>query len=112
MKKIIITCALVMFTFIAEAQENKFASKRVATAVQYISSNMDLSEANVEFLKETLYNKYVSNAKKIRGKDLSQDEKKQVYRTAFIETRKKLMTVFSKEQVGKITKLERESFKK
>jgi hypothetical protein len=73
---------------------------------------MDLSETNVEFLKETLYNKYVSNAKKIRGKDLSQDEKKQVYRTAFIETRKKLMTVFSKEQVGKITKLERESFKK
>jgi hypothetical protein len=101
-----------MFAFIAEAQENKFASKRAATAVEHISSNMDLSEANVEFLKETLYNKYVSNSKIIRGKNLSQDEKKQVYRTAFIETRKKLMTIFSKEQVGKITKLERESHKK
>tara|TARA_B100000497_G_C7443256_1_gene275553 strand:+ start:41 stop:346 length:306 start_codon:yes stop_codon:yes gene_type:complete len=100
-----------MFAFIAEAQENKFASKRAVTAVEYISSNMDLSEANIEFLKETLYNKYVSNSKKIRGKNLSQDEKKQVYRTAFIETRKKLMTIFSKEQVGKITKLERQSHK-
>jgi hypothetical protein len=112
MKKIIFTCAFVMFAFIAQAQENKFAGKRSANAVEYISSNMDLSEANVEFLKETLYNKYANNASKIRGKDLSQDEKKQVYRTAFIETRKKLMTVFSKEQVGKITKLERESHKK
>ena len=112
MKKIIIPCVLIMFAFIAEAQENKFASKRAATAVEHISSNMDLSEANIEFLKETLYNKYISNSKKIRGKNLSQDEKKQVYRTAFIETRKKLMTIFSKEQVGKITKLERESHKK
>jgi hypothetical protein len=48
----------------------------------------------------------------IRGKNLSQEEKKQVYRDAFVQTRKKLMTVFSKEQVGKITKLERESHKK
>ena len=112
MKKIIITCALVMFAFIAEAQENKFASKRTATAVEYISSNMDLSEANVEFLKETLYNKYASNVSQIRGKNLSEEEKKQVYRDAFVQTRKKLMTVFSKEQVGKITKLERESHNK
>ena len=112
MNKIIITCALVMFAFIAEAQENKFASKRAATAVEYISSNMDLSEANVEFLKETLYNKYASNVSLIKDNNLSQEEKRQVYRDAFIETRKKLMTVFSKEQVDKISKLERESFKK
>ena len=112
MKKIIITCALVMFAFIAEAQENKFASKRTATAVEYISSNMDLSEVNVEFLKETLYNKYASNVSLIKDNNLSQEEKRQVYRDAFIETRKKLMTVFSKEQVDKISKLERESFKK
>ena len=112
MKKIIITCALVMFAFIAEAQENKFASKRSATAVEYISSNMDLSEANVEFLKETLYNKYATNVLQIRGKNLSQEEKKQVYRAAFVETRKKLMTVFTKEQVSEINRLERESHKK
>jgi hypothetical protein len=101
-----------MYAFIAEAQENKFASQRTATAIEYISSNMDLSEANIEFLKETLYNKYASNVSQIRGKNLSQEEKNQVYRDAFAQTRKKLMTVFSKEQVGKITKLERESNKK
>lgn len=112
MKKIIITCTLIIFAFVAEAQDDKYASKRAATAVEYISSNMDLSEANIGFLKKTLYYKYVSNASKIRGKGLTQDEKKQVYRAAFVETRKKLMTVFTKEQVGKISKLERESMKK
>lgn len=112
MKKIMITCAFVMFAFIAEAQENKFASQRTATAIEYISSNMDLSDTDLEFLKKTLYNKYASNVSQIRGKNLSQEEKKQVYRDAFVQTRKKLMTVFSKEQVSKINKLERESHKK
>jgi len=107
-----ITCAFVMFAFIVEAQENKFASQRTATAIEYISSNMDLSDTDLEFLKKTLYNKYASNVSQIRGKNLSQEEKKQVYRDAFVQTRKKLMTVFSKEQVSKINKLERESHKK
>ena len=49
---------------------------------------------------------------KIRGKNLTQDEKKAIYRAAYKETRTKLMSVFSKEQVNMITKLERESMKK
>jgi hypothetical protein len=64
------------------------------------------------FLKETLYNKYVSNALKIRGKNLTEEEKKEVYRSAFKDTRKKLMGVFTNDQVKKIIKLEKESFQK
>lgn len=112
MKKIILTCAFAIFAFVAQAQENKFAAKRSANAIEYISSNMDLSESDMEFLKETLYNKYASNASKIRGKNLTQDEKKAIYRAAYKETRTKLMSVFSKEQVNMITKFERESMKK
>ena len=112
MKKMIFSCAFVMFAFIAQAQENKFAAKRSANAVEYISSKMDLSEANMVFLKETLYDKYASNASKIRGKNLTQDEKKSIYRAAYKETRDLLMTVFSKEQVNMITKFERESNQK
>jgi hypothetical protein len=72
---------------------------------------MDLSQSNIEFLKETLYNKYSTNASKIRGKDLTQDEKKSIYRAAYKETRQKLMSIFSNDQVDMITRLERESFK-
>ena len=112
MKKIIFVFLFTIISFFAEAQENKFAAKRTANAIEYISSKMDLSESNIEFLKETLYNKYSTNASKIRGKDLTQEEKKSIYRAAYKETRQKLMSVFSNDQVNMITRLERESFKK
>ena len=111
MKKIIFAFLFTIISFFAEAQENKFAAKRTANAIEYISSKMDLTESNIEFLKETLYNKYSTNASKIRGKDLTQEEKKSIYRAAYKETRRKLMSIFSNDQVNMITKLERESFK-
>lgn len=112
MKKIITICVLAFFTSFTHAQQNKFAADRAENAVSLIKANMDISDSDIVFLKETLYNKYASNASKIRGKNLSEDEKKQVYRSAFTETRKKLMKVFTNDEVKKIIKLEKESFKK
>ena len=71
MKKIIFAFLFTIMSFFAEAQENKFAAKRAANAIEFIGSKMDLSESNIEFLKETLYNKYSENASKIRGKNLA-----------------------------------------
>jgi len=112
MKKIIFTSIFTILSFFTEAQENKFAAKRTANAIEYISSKMDLSDSNMKFLKETLYNKYSTNASKIKGKDLTEEEKKSIYRAAYKETRKKLLSIFNNEQVKMITELERESFKK
>ena len=112
MKKIILVSIVVFFTTFTQAQENKFAADRAENAVSLIMENMEISDSNIVFLKETLYNKYASNATKIRGKNLSEEEKKQVYRSAFTETRKKLMKVFTNDEVKKIIKLEKESFKK
>jgi hypothetical protein len=112
MKKIIITTALCLFAFVLQAQENKFAANRSENAVALISSQMDISDLEAEFLQQTLYNKYASNAKKIKGKVLSEDDKRAIYRSAAKETRQRLMTKFNKEEVQKIINLERESFKK
>jgi hypothetical protein len=112
MKKILFTTILCLFALFAEAQENKFAANRSENAVALITSQMDISDADAEFIQQTLYNKYASNARKIRGKGLSEDEKKAVYRTAAKETRQKLMTKFNREEVQKIIDLERKSFKK
>jgi hypothetical protein len=112
MKKILLTTILCLFALFAEAQENKFAANRSENAVALITSQMDISDADAEFIQQTLYNKYASNARKIRGKGLSEDEKKAVYRTAAKETRQKLMTKFNREEVQKIIDLERKSFKK
>jgi hypothetical protein len=112
MKKILFTTILCLFALFAEAQENKFAANRSENAVALITSQMEISDADAEFIQQTLYNKYASNARKIRGKGLSEDEKKAVYRTAAKETRQKLMTKFNREEVQKIIDLERKSFKK
>ena len=112
MKKILLSTILCLFDLFVEAQENKFAANRSENAVALINSQMDISDEQAEFLQQTLYNKYTSNAKKIRGKGLSEDEKKAVYRAAAKETRQKLMSKFNREEVQKIIDLERESFKK
>ena len=112
MKKIIVTTVLCVFALFLEAQENKFAANRSENAVALISSPMEISDADAEFLQQTLYNKYASNAKKIKGKVLSEDDKRAIYRSAAKETRQRLMTKFNKEEVQKIINLERESFKK
>ena len=112
MKKIIVTTVLCLFALFLEAQENKFAANRSENAVALISSQMEISDADAEFLQQTLYNKYASNAKKIKGKVLSEDDKRAIYRSAAKETRQRLMTKFNKDEVQKIINLERESFKK
>ena len=112
MKKIIIVCILAFFVTFTQAQKNKFAADRAENAVSLIKANMEISDSDIVFLKETLYKKYASNALKIRGKNLTEEEKKQVYRSAFKDTRKKLMEVFTNDQVKKIIKLEKESFQK
>lgn len=112
MKKILLTTILCLFALFADAQENKFAANRSENAVALITSQMEISDADAEFIQQILYNKYASNARKIRGKGLSEDEKKAVYRTAAKETRQKLMTKFNREEVQKIIDLERKSFKK
>ena len=103
---------MAFFVTFTQAQKNKFAANRAENAVSLIKANMEISDSDVVFLKETLYNKYASNALKIRGKNLTEEEKKQVYRSAFKDTRKKLMEVFTNDQVKKIIKLEKESFQK
>ena len=85
---------------------------RAAKAVAFISSEMDFTDAQAQFIEETLYRKYAGNGLKIRGKGLSNEEKKDVYRTAASATRKLLRQEFSKGEVLSIIKLERQSFKK
>ena len=76
MKKIILVFIIAFFVTFTQAQENKFAANRADNAVSLITKNMQISDSNITFLRETLYNKYASNASKIRGKNLTEDEKK------------------------------------
>jgi hypothetical protein len=112
MKKVLFIITFLLTFSYVNAQENKFAAKRAAKAVAFISSEMDFTDAQAQFIEETLYRKYAGNGLKIRGKGLSKEEKKDVYRTAASAARKLLRQEFSKGEVLSIIKLERQSFKK
>ena len=107
MKKIII--AVILFTAVSiHAQKKKnYVEKRAKTISEHIITEMNLTKDQAIFLEDILYEKYSSNASKIRGKNLSKEEKKEIYRAAFIETIKKLSEQFSKKEVTQISKLER-----
>ena len=108
MKKIII--AVILFTAVsihAQKKKKNYIEKRAKTISEHIITEMNLTKDQAIFLEDILYEKYSSNASKIRGKNLSKEEKKEIYRAAFIETRKKLSEQFSKKEVAQISKLER-----
>jgi hypothetical protein len=46
MKKIILTCLLFVLTLSIQAQKDKYAAKRAANAVSFITSNMEISESD------------------------------------------------------------------
>jgi hypothetical protein len=110
-KSLIIFTFLFTFSFV-NAQENKFAAKRASNAVATILSEMEISDEKAQFLEKTLYTKYADNALKIKGKNLSQDEKKKVYRNAFTTARKVLREEFTETEVKSIIRLERQANKK
>jgi len=116
-KKTIMKKSLIIFTFLftfsfVSAQQNKSAAKRASNAVANILSEMQVSDEKAQFLEKTLYTKYADNALKIKGKNLSQDEKKKVYRNAFTTTRKVLREQFTETEVKSIIRLERQANKK
>ena len=78
-----------IFCHLYSSSKNKYAANRAENAVSLIKANMEISDSDLF----SLYNKYASNTLKIRGKNLTDEEKKQVYRSFFKDTRKKLMEV-------------------
>lgn len=90
-----------------KVQNNKFAKNRADIISKFIAEEMKLSDKNLTFLQNTLYNKYETNANKTRGKNLNQEQKRLIYRATYAETRKKLLSNFTTKEVLEISKLER-----
>jgi hypothetical protein len=54
MKNIILVCFMAFFVTFTQAQKNKYAANRAENAVSLIKANMEISDSDVVFLKETL----------------------------------------------------------
>jgi len=73
---------------------------------------MDLNDSNKTLLYAILLGKYDETSKRIKGNDLSNEEKKVIYKKSFKETNDKLSALFSKEEINAINALLKEQNKK
>ena len=87
MKKTIkIFFVLLLCSFNSFAQNN-YQTKRATSFSEYAAKQLELSQEDQKFLYDTFIAKFVKQQEKIKGKDLSDEEKKQVYK----ESRKELI---------------------
>ena len=87
-------------------------NKRAQVISEFIIKTMKLSNIKGQFLLETLSEKYTNNISKTRGKNLSQEEKREIYKATFLEIKNKLLTKFTKSEFDQINKLEQSKRKK
>ena len=81
--------------------------KKATAASEYIASELNFDENQKKDIFTILSEKYDSNRKKIRGKDLSGEEKREIYKASFIETKNNLSEKFTMKEVNMINKLHR-----
>ena len=82
-------------------------NKRAQRISEFITKEMKLTDERSLLLLETLSEKYSDNTSKIKGKNLSQEEKRKIYKATFLKTKNKLLTKFSKSEFAQINKLEK-----
>jgi len=89
-----------------------YLEKRAKSASEFIATEMNFNATQKNDIYSILIEKYDSNRKRIRGKNLSKKEKQLVYKASFAETTKNLLKKFTKKEVNSINKLHREWQKK
>jgi glutamyl/glutaminyl-tRNA synthetase len=102
MKKTIkILFVLLLCSFNSFAQNN-YQTKRATSFSEYAAKQVELSQEDQKFLYDTFIAKFVKQQEKIKGKDLSDEEKKQVYKASRKELVKTLNGRFDSEKTKAI----------
>ena len=112
MKKIIALILFCGFLSTVNAQKQSYQEKKATTNAQHIGATMDLDDSKKTLLYAILLGKYEDTSKQIKGNDLSNEEKKEIYKKSFKETNDKLSVLFSKEEINTINTLLKQQNKK
>lgn len=100
------------FMTTVNAQKQSYQEKKATTNAHYVADKMDLNTSKKTFLYTILLGRYVGTSNEIKGNNLSDEEKKAVYKKYYQETNDKLAVMFSKEEINAINALLKEQNKK
>tara|TARA_Y100000385_G_scaffold220181_1_gene229743 strand:- start:40 stop:378 length:339 start_codon:yes stop_codon:yes gene_type:complete len=102
MKKTInILVLMLLISFNSNAQNN-YQIKRATSFSEYATNQLKLTKEDQKFLYDTFIAKFVKQQEKIKGNDLSDEEKKQVYKASRKELIKTLNGRFDSEKTKAI----------
>ncbi|MFL2578492.1 MAG: hypothetical protein ACJ0QQ_00315 [Parvicellaceae bacterium] len=102
MKKIINVIVLVLLISFSSNAQNNYQIKTATSFSEYATTQLKLSKDDKKFLYDTYLAKFVAQREKIYGKELSDEEKKQIYRASRNELVKTLNKRFNTEKTKAI----------
>lgn len=100
-KSIKLFALLLVISFNASAQNN-YQIKRATSFSEYATTQLKLTKEDQKFLYDTYIDKFIKQQEKIKGKDLSEEEKKQVYKASRKELVKTLNGRYDSEKTKAI----------
>ena len=92
---------MLLISFNSNAQNN-YQIKRATSFSEHATTQLKLTKEDQKFLYDTFIAKFVKQQEKIKGNDLSDEEKKQVYKASRKELVKTLNGRFDPEQTKSI----------
>jgi len=110
-KKINILVLIFLISFNSNAQDN-YQIKRATSFSEHATTQLKLTKEDQKFLYDTYIDKFINQKEKIKGKDLSDEEKKQIYKASRKELVKTLNTRFDAEKTKAIMSAIKELRKK
>ena len=84
---------------------NKYQVDRAKLFSDYVAKNMELTEEDTSFIHQVFLDRVVNASKKIKGKGLSQEQKREVYTEEYANAKNKLTDRFGKKMANKVMSL-------
>ena len=102
MKKTINVLVLIFLISFNSNAQNNYQIKRATSFSEHATTQLKLNKEDQKFLYDTYIDKFIKQQEKIKGKDLSDEEKKQVYKASRKELVKTLNGRFDSEKTKAI----------
>lgn len=109
LKTIGLVVLFISLTTNTQAQQKKsYAQKKSAAISEYVAKEMKLDKAQKAYLHEVLLNKMELTSKKLKDKNLSEEQKKAIHKESFQVMNTNLLKKFSKKETQEIYSLMKE----
>lgn len=113
MIKLLIITLIINLSFLSaqETLATNWEKNRAATFTSYIAENLEMNDRDKEFVHQVMLDRVVNARLKIRGNNLTQEEKKMIFQSEYANAQSRLAEHFDVKTARKIMSLSNEARK-